>query len=144
MEKFTTTETHKKSGFMWKTLLTLALCGALISCWKTTPKDVIKQQKKIENISYQISHYIQARKDLVVKYNKLLTYPQTESNKYDINESLTQMYEVISEYDEKIKNLSKNKLKAIDDLNEDIADLKVSFSPNEPLDPNRWDYLLNQ
>ena len=76
MEKLTTTDTPRKSSFKWKTL-TLALCSALslsmISCWNTTSKDVLKQQKKVESLSFQISHYIDARKQLVEDYNKLLS-----------------------------------------------------------------------
>ena len=145
MEKLTTTDTPRKSGFMWKTL-TLALCGALslsmISCWNTTSKDVLKQQKKVESLSFQISHYIDARKQLVEDYNKLLKYPKNKSNKNDINRSLAQIYEKISEYDEKLEELAEDKLEAIDKLNEYIWDLEVNYAPNEPIDPNRWDFLL--
>ena len=145
MEKLTTTDTPRKSGLMWKTL-TLALCGALslsmISCWNTTSKDVLKQQKKVESLSFQISHYIDARKQLVEDYNKLLKYPKSKSNKYDINRSLAQIYEKISEYDEKLEDLAEDKLKAIDKLNEYIWNLEVNYAPNEPIDPNRWDFLL--
>jgi hypothetical protein len=30
----------------------------------------------------------------------------------------------------------------MDDLNKYISDLEVSFAPNKPIDPNRWDFLL--
>lgn len=145
MEKITTTQMPRKSEVMWKALK-LLLCGALtfssISCGKTTQKDVANQEKKIESISFQISHYINARKWLVANYNNLLKYPKTESNKADINRSLAQIYEKITEYDEKLQDLAEDKLEAIDDLNGYISDLEVSFSPNQPIDPNRWDFLL--
>lgn len=145
METLSTKVLEKKKGFMWK-LSTLALCVALtfwnISCCKTTQEDVNKQQEKLESISFQISHYINARKQLVEDYNKLLRYPRTETNKSDINKSLAQIYEVITDYDKKIENLAKDRIEAVDDLNSYISDVEVGYTPNEPLDPNRWDYLL--
>lgn len=145
METLSTNASKKKKDFMWK-LSTLALCGALtfwnISCCETTQEDVNKQQEKVESISFQISHYINARKQLVEDYNKLLRYPRTESNESDINRSLAQIYEVIIDYDKKIENLAKDRIEAIDDLNSYISDVEVNYTPNEPLDPNRWDYLL--
>ena len=145
MEILSTKSFERKRKFVWK-LSTIALCGALalwnVSCWKKTHEDVAEQQKKVESISFQISHYINSRKELVNDYNKLLRYPQTESNKSDIKRSLAQIYEVIMEYDKKIEDLAKDKIDAIDDLNSYISDAEVNFAPNEPLDPNRWDYLL--
>jgi chromosome segregation ATPase len=113
-----------------------------ISCGNATQKDVADQQKKIESISFQISHYINARKSLVTNYNELLKYPKTESNKNDINRSLAQIYEKIAEYDEKIEDLAEDKLEAIDDLNEYISDLEINYAPDKPIDPNRRDFLL--
>jgi hypothetical protein len=52
------------------------------------------------------------------------------------------MYEVITNYDEKIEKLAKDKIKAENDLNSYISEAKTSFPPTKPLDPNRWDYLL--
>ena len=145
MEKLTTTDTPRKSSLMWK-ILTLALCGALslsmISCWNTTSKDVLKQQKKVESLSSQISHYIDARKELVEDYNKLLKHPKSKSNKNDIKRSLAQIYEKISKYDEKLEDLAEDKLEAIDKLNEYIWNLEINYAPNEPIDPDRWDFLL--
>ena len=145
MENFTTTRTNKKSGFIPKTL-SLTLCWILtlsnMSCGKATQKDVADQQKKIESLSFQISHYINARKELVSDYNKLLQYPKTDSNKADVERSLAQIYEVISDYDEKIKDLAEDKLEAIDDLNKYTSNMEVNFFPNKPIDPNRWDFLL--
>lgn len=145
MESFTTTETHKKSWFISKAL-GFTLCWVLtltnISCGKATQKDVMEQQKKIENLSSQISDYINARKKLAEDYNKLLKYPKSKSNKNDINRSLAQIYEKISEYDEKLEDLAEDKLEAIDKLNEYIWNLEVNYTPNEPIDPNRWDFLL--
>jgi hypothetical protein len=80
----------------------------------------MEQQKKIENLSSQISDYINARKKLAEDYNKLLKYPKSKSNKNDINRSLAQIYEKISEYDEKLEDLAEDKLEAIDKLNEYI------------------------
>ena len=145
MEKPIITETPKRSGFMWKAL-TIALCGALtfgnISCWKTTEKDVMEQEKKVEDLSFQISHYINARKQFVEKYNTLLKYPKTKANKNAINESLLQLYEVITDYDEKIEDLAKDKINAEVDLNDYIADLGSWVLPSNPIDPDKWDFLL--
>jgi hypothetical protein len=71
-----------------------------------------------------------------------LRYPRTETNKSDINKSLAQIYEVITNYDKKIENLAKDRIEAIDDLNSYISNVERSYTPNEPLDPNRWDFLL--
>jgi len=145
MEKITTVETPRKSGLIWKTLtfaLWVALSFSNISCWNTTQKDVMEQQKKIENLSSQISDYINARKKLAEDYNKLLKYPKSKSNKNDINRSLAQIYEKISEYDEKLEDLAEDKLEAIDKLNEYIWNLEINYAPNEPIDPDRWDFLL--
>lgn len=149
MEKIITTETgerktNKSNLIRNLSIFTLywALALSNASCGKATQKDVADQQKKIESLSFQISHYINARKELVSDYNKLLQYPKTDSNKADIERSLAQIYEVISDYDEKIKDLAEDKLEAIDDLNEYISDTEVHFIPNKPIDPNRWDFLL--
>ncbi len=145
METLAIKTLEEKKGFIWK-LSTLALCWALafwnISCSKTTQEDVNKQQEKVESISFQVSHYINARKQLVKDYNTLLRYPRTETNKSDINKSLAQIYEVITDYDKKIENLAKDRIEAIDDLNSYISNVERSYTPNEPLDPNRWDFLL--
>ena len=144
MERLTS-ESTRKSGLMWN-VLSLALCWALsfsnISCGNKTQKDVIQQQQKLESINFQLSHYIQARKNLVVDYNKLLKYPKTNSNKNDINKSLYQMFEVITDYDEKIEDLAKDKINAEVDLNDYIADLGSWVLPNNPIDPDKWDFLL--
>ena len=145
MENLTTNETTKKSGMLWKTL-TLALCGALafgnISCGSTTQEDVRKQEQEIEGINFQLSSYIKSRKDLVEKYNKLLKYPKTESNKQDINRSLSGIHETIIEYDEKIRELGEDRLDATKTLNEYMAEVETFYAPNTPIDPNRWDFLL--
>jgi flagellar hook-associated protein FlgK len=83
----------------------------------------MEQEKKVEDLSFQISHYINARKQFVEKYNTLLKYPKTKANKNAINESLLQLYEVITDYDEKIEDLAKDKINAEVDLNDYIADL---------------------
>ena len=145
LENPTTIGISQKSGLILKTL-SCVLCWTMalnnISCGKATQKDVENQQSKIESISFQISHYINARKELVTDYNKLLRYPKTDSNKADINRSLAQIYRVISDYDEKIKDLAEDKLEATDKLNKYTSNLEISFSPSEPIDPNRWDFLL--
>lgn len=150
MEKLTTTETSiketpKKSGLMWKTLtfaLWVALSFSNMSCWKTTERDVMKQEKKVESLSLQISQYIKARKGFVKKYNDLLWYPKTEANKNAINESLLQLYEAITKYDEKIKDLAEDKIDAEVDLNKYRVDLGSWALPDNPIDPDKWDFLL--
>ncbi len=143
MESLQTQTPKKKYWFPYKTI-TLAISGILAfwSCWKATQQDVLEQQKKVESISFQIEHYIKARKQLVEDYNNLLKYPKNKSNKNDINRSLAQIYEKISEYDEKFEELADDKLEATDKLNEYIWDLEVNYAPNEPIDPDRWDFLL--
>ena len=144
MERIITTETPRKSGLVSKSLVALSLCGALTlsSCWGTTEKDVLKQQEEVERVNFQISSFIEARKKLVKDYNKLLNYPKTESNKWDINRSLAGMRSTIMEYDEKIWELAEDRLEAIDNLNRDISDLDVAVSFDTPLDENRRDFLL--
>ena len=138
-------KTSEKRWIIWKAF-TLALCGTLTfggaSCGHKTEKDIMEQQKKVETLSFQISHYITARKWFVEKYNTLLRYPKTETNKAQIYESLSQLYDVISEYDEKIADLAEDKLDAEVDLNDYIANLGTDILPNNPIDPNKWDFLL--
>jgi hypothetical protein len=51
-----------------------------------------------------------------------LKYPKTEANKAQIYESLSQLYDIIAEYDEKIADLAEDKLDAEVDLNDYIAE----------------------
>ena len=146
MEKIpTTTTTTKKSKGTLK-LLTLLLCWALtvgnVSCGSKTPKDVMKQEQKLETINFQLSNYIKARKKLAEDYNSLLQYPVTESNKRDIKLSLSGIYETIVEYDETIQDLSEDRLKAKKTLNKYTAEVEALYAPDTPIDPNRWDFLL--
>lgn len=138
--------TLENKNWIWKKALTLALCGVLAfgsaSCGHKTEKDVMEQQKKVETLSFQISHYINARKWFVEKYNTLLKYPKTESNKVQIYESLSQLYDIIAEYDEKISDLAEDKLDAEVDLNDYVAEAGSRILPGNPIDPNRWDFLL--
>lgn len=144
MEKLTTTTPSKTSWIKWIILATaLGLCTISCSCWGPTEKDVADQQQKLEKLSYQISQYINSRKDLVAKYNTLLAYPKTDANKHEINKSLIQIWEKICEYDEKLSDLAKDKIDAESDLSNYIANLKIKVSPNEPIDPNKRDFLLS-
>ena len=144
MEKLTTTAPSKTSWIKWIILATaLGLCTISCSCWGPTEKDVADQQQKLETLSYQISQYINSRKDLVAKYNTLLAYPKTDANKHEINKSLIQIWEKICEYDEKLSDLAKDKIDAESDLSNYIANLKIKVSPNEPIDPNKRDFLLS-
>lgn len=139
-------KTPENKSWIWKKAFTLALCGALafwsVSCGHKTEKDVMEQQKKVETLSFQISHYINARKWFVEKYNTLLKYPKTEANKAQIYESLSQLYDIIAEYDEKIADLAEDKLDAEVDLNDYIAEAGSRVLPGNPIDPNKWDFLL--
>ncbi len=146
MENLTTIDTTtKKSGRLWKALA-LSLCTALtlgnISCGKTTAKDVMRQEQKMEEINHQIANYIKARKKLAEDYNSLLAYPVSESNKRDIKLSLSVIYETIVEYDEKIQELSEDRLDAERVLNDYTAEVEGVYAPNTPIDPNRRDFLL--
>lgn len=144
MEKIPNYEWQKR--WLSQKFISLALCAAMAignsSCRSTTEKDVLDQENKIENIDFQISHYISARKNFVEKYNNLLKQPRTESNKALINESLWQLYKAIKKYDEKIEDLAEDRIDAEVDLNEYIADLGTSTLPSKPIDPNKWDFLL--
>lgn len=151
MEKTTNIEisadtTNTKKSWILLKALTLALCWTLtfgnISCGGPSPKDVMKQEQKMERINFQIANYIKARKKLVEDYNSLLAYPVTESNKWDIKLSLSGIYETIVEYDEKIQDLSEDRLDAEKDLNYYTAEVESAYTPNTPIDPNRWDFLL--
>ena len=139
-------KTPEKKSWILEKALTLALCGTLtlwnMSCGHKTEKDVMEQQKKVETLSFQISHYINARKWFVEKYNTLLKYPKTEANKAQIYESLSQLYEIIAEYDEKIADLAEDKLDAEVDLNDYIAEAGSRILPSNPIDPNKRDFLL--
>ncbi len=145
MEKITTRETTlKKSDLIWK-IFTLALCWALtlwnVSCGKATQEDIFKQEKKIETISFKISQYKKAYIELWNKYNELFKYPKTEDNKNDINRSLAQMYEKIQEYDEELRKLDGDKIRAIDKLNKLKADAEVNYAPNDTINTHRRDHL---
>jgi predicted DNA-binding protein YlxM (UPF0122 family) len=102
----------------------------------------MEQERKVETLSSQISDCIKARKWFVEKYNTLLKYPKTEANKAQIYESLSQLYDVIIYYDEKLEDLAEDRIDAEKDLNEYISDLGSWNLPNNPIDPNRWDFLL--
>ena len=146
METLNNTLPSKKTSSTSKAIkfaLLLAISTCLYSCGKTTERDVLDQQKEIERIDFQISNYINARKELATKYNKLLAYPQTPANSADIKKSLMQIHETIVEYDEKIAELSEERIEAIQDLNEYVSDLETWIAPTDPIDPNRWDFLLS-
>jgi hypothetical protein len=76
----------------------------------------------VELLSFNISHYIDARKKLVNEYNTILKYPRTEANQYEIDNHLSLLEEQIEEYDEKIKECVEDKLDAEAELNEKIED----------------------
>lgn len=139
-------KTSEKKTWIIRKAFTLAICTALalgnMSCGHKTEKDVMEQEKKVETLSFQISHYINARKGFVERYNTLLKQPKTPANNAQINKSLSQLYDAISEYDEKIEDLAKDKIDAEVDLNEYIAEVGSWALPNHPIDPDKWDFLL--
>lgn len=129
-----------------RNLITSAVLAGILglwasSCWKTTPKDVNDQKHKVELLSMNISHYINARKKLVNDYNTILAYPRTQSNEYEIDNHLCLLEEQIYEYDKKIKDLVEDKLDAEVTLNEKIEDRGTAWV-HSTIDPNKWDYLL--
>ena len=140
------TLSNKKIWFLWKNLATTALCCTLIfwstSCWKPTQKDINQQKQKVESLSFQVSHYIYARKDFVNQYNKLLKYPKSESNKYQIDNSLSQLLDIINDYDKKIEQLSKDKVNAQKNLNDKIKNSHIPWENHSSIDPNKRDFLL--
>lgn len=138
-------KTSEKRWLIWKAF-TLALCGALTfgsaSCGHKTEKDVMEQERKVESLSSQISDCINSRKWFVKKYNTLLKYPKTKANKAKIYESLSQLYDAITECDEKIEDLAKDKIDAEVKLNDYISEVWSLSLPNNPIDPDKWDFLL--
>jgi flagellar hook-associated protein FlgK len=102
----------------------------------------MEQERKVESLSSQISDCINSRKWFVEKYNTLLKYPKTKENKAKIYKSLSQLYDAITEYDEKIEDLAKDKIDAEVKLNEYISEVWSVSLPNNPIDPDKWDFLL--
>lgn len=143
MEKI---EHHYKTNnstkkFLTRTLLVGILGLSTVSCWETTQKDINEQRHKVELLSFNISHYIDARKKLVNEYNTILKYPRTEANQYEIDNHLSLLEEQIEEYDEKIKECVEDKLDAEAELNEKIEDRWIAWV-HTSIDPNKRDYLL--
>ena len=118
--------THSKRNFLMSALL----AGVLVwvsSCWKTTQKEINEQKHKVELLSFNISHYIDARKKLVNEYNAILEYPRTEANQYVIDNHLSLLEEQIEEYDGKIEDCIEDKLDADAELSEKIEDRWIRF-----------------
>lgn len=133
-------EITKKALVTWWLLWALTLSTA--SCWETTPQDVNQQKQKVEMIGHQLRSYINSRKYAVEKYNNLLKYPQTESNRYSMEKIKSDLYDTILSYDEKIESLASKKLKAEKKVSEKMSEcLDYNLNPG-PLDPNKYDYLL--
>lgn len=141
LKNYTLWETIKK----W--LVTTGLASTLLfwtaSCGKTTPEDVNQQRQNVEIISHQINSYIDARKDAVEKYNRLYKYPKKESNRYSIEKVKADLYKSILSYNEKIEDLASDKIKAEEKVSEKMANC-IDFDMNTwPLDPNKYDFLLD-
>jgi hypothetical protein len=111
------------------------------SCWKTTSKDINDSRHKVELLSINIPHYIDARKKLVNEYNNILAYPRTEANEFEIDNHLSLLEEQIYEYDEKIRKLVEEKVDAEATLNKKIGD-RWTMWVHPTIDPDKWDYLL--
>jgi len=143
MEKITNIEFPRKSWFTTRALI-LALWGALsfTSCDSATGNDVLDKQQELERIEFQLSSNIESRKELGEKYNKLLKYPRTKSNEWDIDRSLSGIYQAIVELDEKIQTLEEDRLNAEKQLNECKSNAQTFYAPNKPIALDKWDHLL--
>lgn len=139
---------QKRNPF-WKALITLALCGTLVwawttSCGRATEKDVIREAQKFEIVKNDLRWYIDSRKEFVRKFNTLLAYPATPQNQADINNTLRQLYDTITKYDDLIRKLWKEKLDTEAKLNRYIIESATTgeLMPSTPISENRWDFLL--
>ena len=150
IEKINGSQPKKWKPF-WKALATLALCGTLIwiwawttSCWRATEKDVIKETQKFEIVKNDLKWYIDGRKEFVRKFNILLAYPATPQNQADINNSLRQLYDIITTYDKKIEKLWREKLDTEAKLNKFITESAATGNPmpSTPISEERRDFLL--
>lgn len=142
MEKI---ETYNNGSRFARNFITTALLSSVLlwaaSCWKATSKDIIDQKEKIELLAYNTEHYVNARKEVVNKYNTILSYPRTDANKYEIDNHLYLLEKEIEDYDEKIENLVKDKIDAERTLNKKVESRWTTWI-HTPLDPNKRDYLL--
>ena len=111
---------------------------------KSYRKDVIKETQKFEIVKNDIRWYINSRKEFVRKFNTLLAYPATPQNQSDINNTLRQLYDTITKYDDLIKKLWKEKLDTEAKLNKYITESATTggLMPSTPISEDRWDFLL--
>lgn len=143
METLQTNNTinHSTKNFLKNALLASVLSLWISSCWEITQKDIKEQKDKVELLSLNISHYIDARKKLADEYNTIYNYPRTETNQYEINNHLQLLARQIQEYDEKIEYLIGEKINAENDLT-----IKKEYEWAAwilaPVDPDIRDYLL--
>ena len=143
MENFQSYCLPKKSWLTTKALIfTLRWVLSLTSCDDTTNSDISNQQQKLERIEFKLSSNIESRKKLGAKYNKLLKYPKTKSNEWDIDRSLSGLYQAIIELDENIQKLEEDRLNTEKELNECKSNTQIFYAPNKPIDLDRWDHLL--
>ena len=76
------------------------------------------------------------------KYNKLLKYPKTKSNEWNINRSLSWLYLAIQKLDWEIEKLEVERLNDEEELNECKSNAQIFYVPNGPMALDRWDHLL--
>ena len=128
----------KAEELLKRSLMTVSLASVL-----TFSATSCGESKSSNEIGYQIRSYITSRKDAVEKYNKLYAYPQNETNKSSIEKVKADLYDEILSYDEKIEDLAHEKIKAETRENENAAE-HMSYNRNTgPLDPNKYDFLLD-
>ncbi len=130
----------------WKNLLAAsAIALTLASCNTTSSGEKIARDKeKIEIVSNQLSYLIEARKDLVRKYNILLERSKREPENIALEKSKSQVFDAIKQYNRDIEKLGKRHINATKRLDKDILKSKDGkINPDQPIDEWTYDYLLD-
>lgn len=131
----------------WKTYALIALAALSLnftSCRRTpTQVDIVKQEQRIDVMSQQLSLLKKQRKELVNKYNHYLAlYGTPWYTSPEFKEAKAQLFVAIEKKDAEIVELLKQKWKAEGNLDKaKIKALEKSQDPDEPIDPNKFDFI---
>lgn len=124
---------------LWASTLWTTSCN-------TTPSSerIAKDKWDIEMVSNQLSYLIEARKNLVRKYNDLLLKSQADPDNLALERSKSQVYDLIKDYNKDIERLGKKYIKKTKKLDNDVLKSQnANINPNQPIDENTYDYLLS-